>query len=156
MITGKLNDITTGSLVSSLPWIGACVEWMGDHSAWSEGNEEVCEGILVKKVEYQTKTPSPCRFENHDREVDFQVIIEGSEWIEIARPESVGEPIERDAGGDVSFYSGAVGPGARIPMQEGCFAVFFPEDVHRCGAAIEEPARIRKYVFKISRAVYSL
>jgi YhcH/YjgK/YiaL family protein len=156
MITGKLNDITTGSLVSSLPWIRACVEWMGDHRAWSDGIEEVCEGILVKKVEYQTKTPSPCRFENHDREVDFQVIVEGSEWIEIARPENVGEAIETDTGGDVFFYSGAAGPVARIPMQEGCFAVFFPEDVHRCGAAIAEPARIRKYVFKISRTVYSL
>lgn len=156
MITGKLDDGATKSLAASLPWIDACLGWLREQHPWTEKTEMVCEGIMVKKVEYGTTSPSTCRFENHDREIDLQFVVEGIEWIEITRPEDLGEAIDRDTGGDVVFYAAPDVPVTRLLLGEGSFAVFFPEDVHRCGASVAADARLRKYVFKISRAAYSL
>lgn len=156
MITGKLNDETAGRLARDLPWMRACFDWLEQERPWSADTEEVGEGIVVKKVEYVTSDPTPCRFENHRREVDLQVVVEGIEWIEIAHPGEVGEAIEENVDGDVDFYATPEGPVTRLLLGEGCFAVFFPEDVHRCGASVAEAATLRKYVFKVSRAVHSL
>jgi|GEM_PF-2552544 len=156
MITGTLDDTTTKHLASALPWMEACLAWLREQRPWTAETEEVCEGILVKKVEYPTTSPSTCQFENHERDVDLQVVIEGMECIEIARPEDVGEANQRDSDGDVAFYADPVNPVTKLLLGEGRYAVFFPEDVHRCGASVSGGVRLRKYVFKVSRAKYSI
>lgn len=156
MITGNLNDNTARHLEKCLPWIRACFDWLSEGRAWEDSPNEVCEGIVVKRVEYVTATPSACRFENHDREVDVQVVVEGGEWIDLSRPERVGEAADSNLAGDVFFFNAPDGPVTRIPLVAGGFAVFFPEDVHRCGAALGEPARLKKYVFKVSRQHFGI
>ncbi len=156
MITGKLDEGTAKRLAASLPWMQTCLEWLEQERPWTEETEQVCEGISVKKVAYSTSEPTRCRFENHAREVDLQVVVEGIECIEIARSKEVGEPVEVDADGDVAFYGDPGLPVVKLPLGEGSFAVFFPEDAHRCGKSVDGEAHLRKYVFKISRSHYAL
>ena len=120
-------------------------------------NEDVSEGIYVKKVQYDTSDPTTCRFENHRKELDVQLILEGGEVIELLRSDQVELDGGYEVSGDVQFYRAKnEGVPRRLTMESGDIAVFFPDDVHCCGWTREGVATVRKYVFKIDREHWNL
>ena len=156
MIVSKENGVDRKALIQAFPWIGKCLEWAASAPAWSEENEAVTEGIYVKKVAYETHDPSECRFENHRKELDLQLIIEGGEVIELLAPALVEKDEGYQVDGDVEFYHSSDAVATRLPLKAGDFAVFFPDDVHCCGWTREGVATVRKYVFKIDREHWNL
>jgi YhcH/YjgK/YiaL family protein len=86
--------------------------------------------------------------ETHDRYIDIQLVLDGTDqmgW----KPRSRCVEVQReyDAATDIAFYRDI--PTAWIAVEQGMFAVFFPEDAHLPSISPEE---IHKVVVKIRLA----
>ena len=112
------------------------------------------ERVFASIASYTTRPLDACRFEAHRRYIDIQYLLRGREYI-FAAPVSELQPLDpfsesRDAG----FYS-STSTCHRLLMVPGTFAVFFPEDAHMPGVAIEEAEEVRKVVVKIEVSLLS-
>jgi YhcH/YjgK/YiaL family protein len=95
---------------------------------------------------YNTKPTAEMKWEAHRRYIDVQFVASGTERIGYG-PISKFEVIKEYD--DVNDYLLLAGQGADLVMVPGTFAVFFPHDVHRPGAAVDQPMAVRKIVVKI-------
>ena len=99
---------------------------------------------------YMTKDESECRPESHEKYVDIQYIAVGEEafgWCPLSPNLTVSEAYNAEK--DVGFFARLV-PDTNIVLSPGCFAIVFPEDVHRPkGAANGEKMPVVKVVVKI-------
>ncbi|MBQ4107208.1 MAG: YhcH/YjgK/YiaL family protein [Lentisphaeria bacterium] len=112
----------------------------------------VPEQLFADVLYYNTKPLEECKVEVHERFIDVQVILEGSETI--AGLSAAGlELADKNAERDYELYAYRAGnPEVQFPVQAGEFAVFFPGEGHLTGL---NPARaaIRKIVFKIDKSL---
>jgi YhcH/YjgK/YiaL family protein len=102
------------------------------------------DSVYVMVQEYLTKPQDAGQWEAHKRYVDVQYIVSGSEKIGFAMLNSMqlGEyNPERD-------FQAMFGEGQFMTMIPGSFAVFFPQDAHMPGIAMEELAPVKKIVIK--------
>ena len=111
------------------------------------------EGRMILQINEMTTEPKEMRrAEVHRKYVDVQYIIHGRELIG-CYPDAGEDEISEDLlePGDIRFYKYRDVPGEiMLPMTEGCYAVFFPEDVHRpCCQMGGEPCEVRKIVLKV-------
>ena len=95
--------------------------------------------------EYQTKKPEAGFWEAHRKHVDVQVVLLGQEWIGVGRVSDM-QASPYDAEKDLLKLEGH---GDRILMRPGLFAVFFPQDAHMPGLAVDQPEPVKKMVIKI-------
>ena len=104
--------------------------------------------VFVALQEYTTKRPEQGKWEAHRRYIDIQYIVSGSEQICYAALSRMqqGEYLE------AKDFLALSGEGDLLTLHGGDFAVFFPEDAHRPGMALGEPAQVRKAVVKIAMA----
>lgn len=106
-------------------------------------------GNFVRIQEYETRPENECRWEAHHKYIDLQVLLRGRERIGWMPLERAGRGGEYNPGGDVRFFDGAADASAVISMEEGLFALFFPEDAHRPCCADGCPSGVRKAVCKL-------
>ena len=88
--------------------------------------------------------------EGHKKFIDIQIEVHGTEKIRITPLSKAEREIEAHEERDLYFYQVSVKEESEIHMEDGSFAVFFPEDLHRplCMAG-QEPVRLRKAVIKV-------
>lgn len=67
--------------------------------------------------------------EAHDRYMDFQLVLEGGELMGYALRRELGDPVKGDPDHDIFFYR-QPDDMTLLPVREGMFAVFYPEDAH--------------------------
>lgn len=115
-----------------------------------DGRIELDGDMIYANVEsYDTKVYQDTRFESHERYVDIQYMISGSESMEVVNRAAVSMADEYDEERDVVFYTGSY-VGKRYTITEGEFLIFRPEDAHRPGIAVKgAPQRVRKMVIKV-------
>jgi biofilm protein TabA len=111
------------------------------------GNYEIVDGLraIISDKPGMTAAESEAKFECHNKNIDIQFCIRGSEqfgW----KPRSAcknpkGEYNEEK---DVLFYNDA--PDMHFQLSDGQFVIFFPEDVH---APMIGEGLIRKLVMKV-------
>jgi YhcH/YjgK/YiaL family protein len=94
-----------------------------------------------------TAAESEAKFECHNKNIDIQLCIRGTETIGWKPREKCTDP----KGGyndekDVQFYNDA--PDMHFQLTNGQFAIFFPEDVHAPMIGDDE---IRKLVIKVKK-----
>ncbi|MBC8207206.1 MAG: YhcH/YjgK/YiaL family protein [Kiritimatiellales bacterium] len=79
---------------------------------------------------YETKARADAKLETHQHYVDIQVLLSGTECLEIFRKDglSVSEPY--DPNKDAEFYEVPETAPVRVTLKPGQFIVFFPEDAH--------------------------
>ena len=97
---------------------------------------------------YSPKEQENPRFEAHDRYIDIQCMISGSEthW---HMPRRETEAVsDYDEKADIAFYA-FTGEGSRLRMKEGMFAVYFPEDAHLPGMSDGSQEECVRIVVKI-------
>jgi YhcH/YjgK/YiaL family protein len=96
--------------------------------------------------EYTTKPVEQGHWEAHRRYVDVQYIVSGRERILFA-------PIDQLQAGDYvpeKDFLPLTGPGSTLDLTAGFFVVFFPEDAHMPGLAIDLPEPVKKVVAKVA------
>ena len=100
--------------------------------------------LYVTRFHIQTSDDPSRLFEHHRRYLDLFVTVEGCERIDLASACSM---TVREQRGD---YWGCEGEAEQsVILAPGRFLVLFPEDAHRPGTAVAEPASASRIVFKI-------
>jgi YhcH/YjgK/YiaL family protein len=106
------------------------------------------QSLIAMPQRYVTRPPSEGKWEAHRRYIDIQYIREGAElmgWSPLDRLK-VTEPHDNER--DVAFFAG---DGSQVRVEQGMFAVFFPEDAHMpCLAPASGAAEVRKIVLKVA------
>ncbi len=111
------------------------------------GKSDLSEGlkIIVSEKEGMTAAESAAKFECHNRNIDIQLCISGTEQIGW-KPRNNCSALkgEYNSEKDVSFYDDA--PDMYFQLKDNQFAIFFPEDVH---APMIGEGIIKKMVVKV-------
>ena len=112
-----------------------------------DGKSGISEGLkaIFSKAPGKTKEASLAKFECHDKNIDIQLCISGRETIGWKpRTSCISANGEYNTEKDVRFYSDA--PDTFFELNDGQFAIFFPEDVH---APMIGEGEIKKLVIKV-------
>jgi biofilm protein TabA len=110
------------------------------------GRQELKKGELIAiSEEVEGRGQDRSRLEVHRRYIDIQYAMAGDEmigWKPLERCEKISEDYQEEK--DIAFYSDA--PLLWLPVPQGSFAIFFPEDAH---APLAGREFIRKIVMKV-------
>lgn len=96
--------------------------------------------------EGQTRSFSEADFETHDKYLDVQVLLEGSEMWEYADKAELTVKTPYDQEADIEWLEGH---GDRIQMKPGMFYLVYPTDAHKPCCHEDVPTSYRKVVVKI-------
>jgi biofilm protein TabA len=100
---------------------------------------------------YQTKQRETARPESHQRYVDIQMVLTGSERIDCWPVDKLVISTPYDATRDIAFYEQPLKPDTIATLTPGLFLVFFPTDAHMPGLqAGTTPSNVKKVVVKIA------
>ncbi|MBI1342258.1 MAG: DUF386 family protein [Terrimonas sp.] len=119
-----------------------------DLSAAPLAKVEIEDGLkaIFSEAPGKTKEASLVKFECHNRHIDIQLCISGTETLGWKPREKCLEPVGTyNEEKDVLFYQDQ--PDTFFELTNGQFAVFFPEDVH---APMIGTGTIKKLVIKVS------
>ncbi len=102
--------------------------------------------IFAAVSRYTTKPEAEANTENHRNYIDIQFIAKGNEKIGYTpfKGQVPKEPYNPEK--DIAFYNCPV---SFITMEEGSFAIFFPNDIHTPCVAIGSPEEVTKVVVKV-------
>lgn len=98
--------------------------------------------------EYDSKPISGLKFEGHKRYIDIQFIYSGEEFIGVSGLAQISEPADYNDEKDIHLSK--VAKYSNWMMLPGEGAIFYPEDMHAPGMAIDQPQRVKKVVIKIA------
>lgn len=99
---------------------------------------------------YETKARADAKLETHRKYVDIQVLLSGTECLEVYPKTGlcVSKPYNTDK--DAEFYEVPEKAPVRITLTPGQFMVFFPEDAHMpCLNAGDTSEPVQKVVIKV-------
>lgn len=99
-------------------------------------------------IEYETKNVDLCELESHRLYVDVQVMVKGSELIDIVDISKLQEKDSYEEALDVQHWK-APKHMARVKLQEGDYIILFPENGHRGAVAFDKPEHVVKIVGKV-------
>ena len=149
MIYDKLENI--GVYVGADSEIARAVNYAKAFA--DEDGKYVIDGDkLFANVEtYETSSESGKLFESHRKYIDVQIMLSGSEVHGVIPldDDSLAVEKEYDPDTDLAFYS-TISDHSRIVLSPGEFVIYFPQDCHKPGCAVDTPASVRKIVLKIS------
>ena len=87
-------------------------------------------------------------YETHDKYIDIQYMVEGSEFVYMADRGALTKRGEYDSVEDAQFYEDDELQ-SRFVFKAGSFVIFFPDDAHKPAMAMGEPENARKIVLKV-------
>ena len=100
--------------------------------------------------EYTTKSAKEAFFEGHKRYIDIQYVVSGTEEIGIIDISKAKIKNEYNSDMDAAFYEKNPKCGWLV-LEEGDFAIFYPNDLHMPGLSFEDKASdVKKIVVKVS------
>ncbi len=129
-------------------YVKACADFIASHDMANlecKKYEIFGDELFCKVSEYQTAEPK--LFEAHDKYLDLQYIIKGTERMDYADRAKCTQEGAYNEGKDVVFFSKE--KYSPLTVEEGMFAIFFPDDAHRPGVMDERAETVKKAVFKI-------
>lgn len=106
------------------------------------------DDIYAAVHEYQTKLEADAKFEGHKTYVDLQIIVSGTERMDVADIEqlTVNKPYNEKS--DVWFFDRPAQV-QKLIVSACEFTIFMPHDVHAPTIATDKPEAVRKVVLKI-------
>ena len=87
--------------------------------------------------------------ESHQKEIDIQILLSGTEKIRIFSEESVTIKSDYNPEIDCTFYTPNRNPHSEVILQPGYFAMFFPQDIHNPLIAYNTIQSLKKIVVKL-------
>lgn len=102
--------------------------------------------VWCTRFTYETVSDEDSFFEAHERFLDIHLMLQGSERVEIAHPET----LEQFQGlPDQDFYAYRGEGWQKLILSPGDFLVVFPADAHKIKMHLGAPATVTKAVFKV-------
>ena len=101
------------------------------------------DNVYALVMQYTPAEKETPRFETHDRYIDIQCMLKGSEYQWYLPRNELRDAAQYNEEKDFTLYSFS-GEGSRLVLNPGDFAVYFPEDGHLPGmmAGSEDCVRI--------------
>lgn len=109
------------------------------------------DNLILQINEITTGPKNTKRPEVHRDYIDVQYMVRGHELIGFY-PDCGDGSVQEDqlAENDVLFYQERENiHEIMLPMTDGCYAIFFPEDVHRPGCMMNGPEEVKKIILKV-------
>jgi biofilm protein TabA len=107
------------------------------------------EKIFAMVQEYTTEREDQKNWESHEKYIDIQLIIDGQEVMGFAPVSCLNVKEDLRMEKDLIFYN-ETSNGSNIKFMSGDYAIFFPEDGHKPGCALNECSRVKKVVVKVA------
>lgn len=131
------------------PRIAAALKFLRDNdcAALPVGKTPIQGDQLFALVQDNTTKPrEQGQWEAHRKYIDVQFVAAGVEQMGWANIGALAVKKPYDEPTDVAFFDG---PGSFVTVPAGSFTIFFPEDAHIPGVAVNDlPAAVRKVVIK--------
>lgn len=108
------------------------------------GRFDLAEDLYYMVQDYATKPEN--KVEAHEKYVDIQCIISGTEVIAVAPIECEKAVTESYPDRDVWFYDCATQP---VTLTPGMYMILWPNDLHKPGLTLGDPVQCRKVVVKV-------
>ena len=102
--------------------------------------------LYATRFTYETVPDEESFFEAHLRYLDVHIMVDGSERVEIAPPETL-TLFEQNAAKDFYAYRGE--GRYKLTLSPGDFLVVFPGDAHKIKMRVGAPGTVTKVVFKV-------
>ncbi len=119
------------------------------------GNYFKNEYYYFKVMSYDTQLDSNI-IENHNKEVDIQIVMFGEEKIKIYDESAVEitRPYQKED--DCQFYKNVSAAHSEVILQPNYMAVFFKQDIHHPLFAVDgNPKHIKKVVIKVNEKFFT-
>jgi len=98
--------------------------------------------------QYLTKNEADAKYEAHQKYVDIQYVISGTEQMSTAPQSAKGDILTAyNATNDIEFMT--VTQGSHYKATPERFFLFFPSDIHRPSVKIGENSQVKKVVIKV-------
>ena len=109
------------------------------------------DAIFAKASEYMTEPVSQRAAERHEKFIDIQYILSGSEKIGIGRVETAG-PVKEAALASKDFMKyNTIDDEVFVTLTPGTFVICYPWDVHRANCNPENvPVHVKKILVKVA------
>lgn len=121
-----------------------------DLKTLSIGKHEIDgDKVFAMVQEYITKAEEDTNWESHEKYIDIQFIVEGQEIMGYTQVSNLEIKEDYRPEKDLIFYN-PTNLGSNIKYMSGDYAIYFPEDAHRPGCALEKPSKVRKIVIKLA------
>jgi len=134
---------------SLLPGIQDVFSYVENHlkNPAADGRYDVSDNVYVMVKRYETEPAQNLRYETHQKWVDVQVMIKGTEYMgwKNVDPAQWNDPYDEET--DASFHPSMTGDDLKVDA--GMFVIFFPEDAHKPGCCADAPQAVEKLVFKV-------
>ena len=147
MIFDNVKNLKT---YKGLPGIDKIMDFISQNNLLElpEGRTDIDgDNLYVMLQKPKLINASEARPEGHERYIDLQLVLEGTEVMGYVEKSSLGEPDESFPDRDVSFWN--MHDFDLLTVSEDMFAVFFPQDGHAPGIASDNAKEVLKAVFKI-------
>ena len=145
-----VDQLANAHLYAGLsPRIARALEYLRqtDWQTTPVGKYEIDGSNLFALVQqYSTKPRAEGKWEAHRKYIDVQYVAEGTERIGHAHLNRL-VPGQYDAGRDFLPLSGE---GDYLTLASGDFMLLYPEDAHKPGLMVADPAVVKKVVVKIA------
>ena len=147
------DSIQNSSLYPFGPAWKAAFDFLKTLTPETETGKQLIQGdrLYAGIDSYSTKSRNEAKLETHRKYVDIQVLLSGTEVIELFPKKglTVSEPYNPEK--DAEFYQHPAEPQMRVTLKPGQFLVFFPEDAHMpCLTAGSTPQPVKKVVVKMA------
>ena len=121
-----------------------------DFDALEDGRQEIDGDRIFANLFHLTSQPAENVFpEGHKKYADVQFWLSGEEWCGVAPRTGKEVCAEAHEDRDLYFFEKTEGE-SYLYARPGCYAVFFPDDLHRPGICADgKPTEYRKVVVKV-------
>ncbi|MGI5868319.1 MAG: YhcH/YjgK/YiaL family protein [Kiritimatiellia bacterium] len=146
------DALANASLYAALhPRFAAAFAWLDRAMADGipEGRIEIDGDRLVAIPQRYETHPFDCRkFETHDKFIDIQLVVSGSEIVYMGDPRTMEPAVPYDDAKDIAFFAGR---GVPEMLRAGEFLIIWPHEAHAPGCDPgPDSAAVHKIVIKVA------
>ena len=148
MIYDKIDNLETYAGLSEDILLG--LKWLRNVKPDVEpGVYELSSRVKAIVSEYTTKEVKDNGYEAHRQYIDIQYLISGKEKIKCLPLEYLKEKKAYSAENDAAFYEENGVKPSDLLLDNGFFALFFPQDAHMPQLSVGNPESVKKVVIKV-------
>lgn len=146
MIIDQLSDLVESNALN--PKLQSKLNFLKetDFSKYPVGRHEMDGESYFVVIEYETKPVEDCFWEAHQKYLDIQYYLEGTEKMAVDHIDRQKVKEQYNEEKDMTIYEGEVD--SVVTMNPGDVAVLFPEDSHMPSIIAKEKQKVRKIVIK--------
>jgi YhcH/YjgK/YiaL family protein len=117
---------------------------------YDAGKYEINGQDLYANIDvYNTKLAADGKFEGHKKYIDVQYVVSGTEAMKVVDVKNTVANSQDNAPNDCMFYQDSE-LSSVIIVEQGSFAIFYPNDIHMPGLALNDiPSKVKKIVVKV-------